>query len=52
MSKGVYVIYVVIVVLAATAIMQAYDRDEPRTSTSASSTGSRGGWSGGAPRSK
>lgn len=52
MSKGVYVIYVVIVVLAATAIMQAYDRDVPLSGASAASAASRGSWSGGTPRSK
>jgi hypothetical protein len=53
MSKGVYIAYTVIVVLMATAIMQAYDRDDPRSRSGYSSSGSsRGSWSGGAPRSK
>jgi hypothetical protein len=51
MNKTVYIVYVVIVVLVGTAVLQAFDRDDPR-STSTSYGGSRSGWSSGAPRSK
>lgn len=51
MNKTVYMIYVVAIVAFATAILQAYDNDD-RGYHSSSSSGSRSGWSSGAPRSK